>query len=71
MPNSSKTFYSVKSLSGNHFIRLQKLGKTQKGDLWVPHLLSEDNKAKRCDNSLLALFKRKQYLHKIMTHNEK
>lgn len=49
------------------------MGKIQKEGRWVPHLLSVDNKARRCDTalSLLSRFKRKDFLHKIVTGDEK
>jgi len=53
---------------------LKKLGKIQKEGHWaLPHVLSESNKARRCDTalSLLSRFKRKDFLHKIVTGDEK
>lgn len=54
-------------------IRLHKLGRIQKAGRWVPHVLTPENKVRRCDTamSLLSRFKRKDFLHKIVTGDEK
>lgn len=53
--------------------RLHALGKIQKEGKWVPHELSEENKNRRVDIclNLLSRYKRKNFLHKIITGDEK
>jgi histone-lysine N-methyltransferase SETMAR len=53
--------------------RLHELGKIQKLGRWIPHELSPENKEQRCDTamSLLTRFKRKDFLYKIITSEEK
>jgi len=54
-------------------IRLQTMGKVQKEGRWVPHELSEDNK-NRWRNTVLTLLlkvRKKDFLHKIITGDEK
>lgn len=53
--------------------RLHKLGKIQKESRWVPHELTTENKNKRFDVvvSLLSRFKKKDFLYKIVTCDEK
>lgn len=53
--------------------RLKKLGKVQKACRWVPHNLSPENKNRRYGTalSLLTRFKKKDFLHKIVTGDEK
>ncbi|CAK9833798.1 Mariner Mos1 transposase [Anthophora retusa] len=54
-------------------VRLHAMGKVQKQGRWVPHKLSEDNKNRRCDTALalLSKFWKKDFLHKIITGDEK
>lgn len=54
-------------------LRLKKLGFIQKACRWVPHNLSPDNKNRRYETalSLLTRFKKKDFLHKIVTGDEK
>ncbi|KAL6264173.1 hypothetical protein P5V15_004254 [Pogonomyrmex californicus] len=49
------------------------MGKVQKEGRWVPHELSEDNKNRRRDTALtlLSKFRKKDFLHKIITGDEK
>jgi len=49
------------------------LGKVQKKVRWVPHELSENNKNRRRDIALILLskFREKDFLHKIITGDEK
>ncbi|KAL6255666.1 hypothetical protein P5V15_012913 [Pogonomyrmex californicus] len=49
------------------------MGKVQKEGRWVPHELSEDNKNCRRDTALtlLSKFRKKDFLHKIITGDEK
>jgi len=49
------------------------MGKVQKEGRWVPHELSEDNKNRQRDTALtlLSKFQKKDFLHKIITGNEK
>jgi len=49
------------------------MGKVQKKGRLVPHELSEDNKNRRCDTALTLLSKlrKKYFLHKIITGDEK
>jgi len=49
------------------------MGKVQKEGRCVPHELSEDNKNRRHDTALTLLlkFRKKHFLHKIITGNEK
>jgi histone-lysine N-methyltransferase SETMAR len=53
--------------------RLQKLGRIRKESRWVPHELTHENKSRRYDTavSLLSRFKKKDFLHKIVTCDEK
>jgi len=53
--------------------RSLSMGKVQKEGRWVPHELSEDNKNRRCDTALtlLSKFRKKEFLHKIFTGDEK
>lgn len=52
--------------------RLNALGKVWKAGKWVPHKLTEVNKAQRLNTcvSLLARQKKKSFLHKIVTGDE-
>ncbi|KAL6265797.1 hypothetical protein P5V15_002613 [Pogonomyrmex californicus] len=52
---------------------LHTMGKVQKEGRWVPHELSEDNKNRRRDTALtlLSKFQKKDFLHKIITGDEK
>jgi len=54
-------------------VRLHTMGKVQKEGRWVPHELSEDNKNRRCDTALtlLSMFQKKDFLHEIITGDEK
>jgi len=54
-------------------VRLHTMGKVQKEDRWVPYELSEDNKNRRRDTAfiLLSEFRKKDFLHKIITGDEK
>jgi len=54
-------------------VRLHTMGKVQKEGRWVPHELSEDNKNRRRDTALtlLSKFRKKDFLHKIITDDEK
>ncbi|KAL6268361.1 hypothetical protein P5V15_001495 [Pogonomyrmex californicus] len=54
-------------------VRLHTMGKVQKEGRWVPHELSEDNKNRRRDTALTLLSKsrKKDFLHKIITGDEK
>jgi len=49
------------------------IGKIQKEGKWILHELSEDNKNRRRDTALIVLlkFRKKDFLHKIITGNEK
>jgi len=49
------------------------MGKVQKEGRWVPHELPEDNKNRRRDTALTLLlkFRKKSFLHKIITDDEK
>lgn len=53
--------------------RLHAMGKIQKEGKWVPHELIEENKNRRRDTAynLLSRFKKKDFLHKIITGDEK
>lgn len=53
--------------------RLHAMGKIQKEGKWVPHELTEENKNQRVDicMSLLSRFKIKNFLHIIITGDEK
>jgi len=54
-------------------VRLHTMGKVQKEGRWVLHELSVDNKNRRRDTAftLLSTFREKDFLHKIITGNEK
>ncbi len=54
-------------------VRLHALGKIHKEGKWVPHDLSEENKNRRVDIclNLLSRYKKKNFLHKIITGDEK
>ncbi|KAL6265800.1 hypothetical protein P5V15_002616 [Pogonomyrmex californicus] len=56
-------------------VRLHTMGKVQKEGrrAWVPHELSEDNKNRRRNTALtlLSKFRKKDFLHKIITGDEK
>lgn len=54
-------------------LRLGHLGIIQKACRWVPHILTPENKKRRYDTavSLLTRFKKKSFLHKIITGDEK
>jgi len=54
-------------------VRLHTIGKIQKEGKWVPHELSEDNKNLRRNTALtlLSKFRKKDFLHKIITGDEK
>lgn len=54
-------------------LRLKQLGMIQKACRWVPHILTLENKKRRYDTavSLLTRFKKKNFLHKIITGDEK
>jgi len=49
------------------------MGKVDKEGKWVPHKLSEDKKNSRHDtaHTLLSKFRKKDFLHKIITGDEK
>jgi len=49
------------------------MGKAQKEGRWIPYELSEDNKNRRRDTALtlLSKFRKKYFLHKIITGDEK
>jgi len=54
-------------------IRLKSMGKIQKIRKWVPHELNErqqENRKTTCE-MLLARYKRKSFLHRIVTGDEK
>jgi len=54
-------------------IRLKSMGKIQKMRKWVPHELNErqqENRKTTCE-MLLARYKRKSFLHRIMTDDKK
>jgi len=55
------------------FIRFHTMGKVQNKGRWVPYELSEDNKNQRRDTVfiLLSEFRKKDFLHKIITGDEK
>jgi len=55
------------------FLRLRMMGKVQKKGRWIPHELSEDNKNRLRDTALTLLPKsrKKDFLHKIITGDEK
>lgn len=54
-------------------VRLHAMGKIQKEGKWVPHELTEENKNRRVDICLhlLSRYKNKDYLHLIITGDEK
>jgi len=54
-------------------VRLHTMGKVQKEGRWVPHELSEDNKNRRRDTglTLFSMFRKKDFLYKIITGDEK
>jgi len=55
------------------FIRLKSMGKIQKMGKWIPHELKErqqENRKTTCE-MLLARYKRKSFLHRIVTGDEK
>jgi len=54
-------------------VRLHMIEKVQKEGRWVPHELSADNKNRRRDSTLtlLSKFRKKDFLHKIITGDEK
>jgi len=54
-------------------VRLHTMGRVQKEGGWVPHELFEDNKNRRRDIALTVLskFQKKDFLHKIITGDEK
>jgi len=54
-------------------IRLHTMGKVQKKGRRIRHELSEDNKNRRCDTALtlFSKFRKKDFLHKIITCDEK
>jgi len=54
-------------------IRLHTMEKVQKEGRWVPHELSEDNKNRQRNIllTLLSKFQKKDFLHKIITGDEK
>ncbi|XP_066159070.1 uncharacterized protein [Euwallacea fornicatus] len=54
-------------------VRLRGMGKIQKAGKWVPRELTEDNKNRRVDicMNLLSRYKRKNFLHNIITGDEK
>jgi len=54
-------------------VRLHTMGKVQKEGRLIPHELSEDNKNQRRDTALtlLSKFRKKDFLHKIITGDEK
>jgi len=57
----------------NVSIYLKSMGKIQKMRKWVPHELNErqqENRKTTCE-MLLARYKRKSFLHRIMTDDEK
>jgi len=49
------------------------MGKVQKEGRWVPHEMSEDKKNRRRDTALtlLSKYRKKDFLDKIITDNEK
>lgn len=61
--------YAAKAI----FIRLHVIRKVQKEGRRVSHKLSKDNKNRRRDTALtlLSKFRKKDFLHKIVTDNEK
>jgi len=54
-------------------VRSYTMGKVQKEGRWIPHELSEDNKNRQRDTALTLLSKsrKKDFLHKIITGDEK
>jgi histone-lysine N-methyltransferase SETMAR len=52
---------------------LQQIGKVNRQGVWVPHQLSEDNKAQRRNicSSLITRHEREPFLHRIVTGDEK
>jgi len=54
-------------------VRLHTMGKVQKKGRWVSHELSEGNQNRRRDIALILLskFRKKDFLHKIITGDEK
>jgi len=54
-------------------VRLHTMGKIQKESRWIPHELFENNKNRRRDTALTLLlkFRKKDFLHKIITGDEK
>jgi len=54
-------------------VHLHSMEKVQKEGRWVPHELSEDNKNRRGDIALtlLSKFRKKHFLYKIITGDEK
>jgi len=54
-------------------VRLHTMGKIQKEGRWVSHELCEDNKQRQRDTALtlLSKFWKKDFLHKIITGDEK
>jgi len=54
-------------------VHFHTMGKVQKEGRWVSHELSEDNKNRRRDTALILLskFRKKDFLHKIITGVEK
>jgi len=54
-------------------VRLHTMEKVQKEGRWVPHELFEDNKNRHRDTALtlLSKFRKKDFLHKIITGDEK
>jgi len=54
-------------------VHLHTMRTVQKDGRWVPHKLSEDNKNRRSDTAFLLIskFRKKDFLHKIITGDEK
>jgi len=55
------------------FVRLRTIEKVRNEGRWIPHELSEDNKNRRRDTALTLFlkFRKKDFLHKIITGIEK
>jgi len=72
VPNTKRTCTYIRSDSTNNFISFEIIGNDSKGN-WVPYELKPRNVKRRfftCE-MLLARHKRKSFLHRIVTGDEK